>query len=108
MQINLEGVAVGVIALLLIGLFHPIVIRCEYHFSARIWPLFLLAGLGLLVAALLTQGMVSITLGLLGASCLWSIRELKEQAQRVEKGWFPRNPNRPSKEKAGSSGHAPK
>ena len=31
---------------------------------------------------------------LLGAGCLWSIRELKEQAKRVEHGWFPKNPKR--------------
>ncbi|MBQ5683504.1 MAG: DUF4491 family protein, partial [Peptococcaceae bacterium] len=24
----------------------------------------------------------------------WSIGELKEQRERVEKGWFPKNPNR--------------
>jgi len=38
--------------------------------------------------------MLSMILGLAGVSCLWSIRELQEQAQRVEKGWFPKNPNR--------------
>ena len=40
------------------------------------------------------QGLISIVLGLLGAGCLWSIRELKEQAHRVERGWFPKNPKR--------------
>ena len=38
--------------------------------------------------------MLSMILGLAGVSCLWSIRELQEQVQRVEKGWFPKNPNR--------------
>ena len=38
--------------------------------------------------------LLSILLGLVGVAFLWSIRELKEQAQRVEKGWFPKNPNR--------------
>ena len=33
-------------------------------------------------------------LGLLGASCLWSIGELFEQKQRVKKDWFPMNPKR--------------
>lgn len=94
MQFHFEGVAVGVLSLVMIGAFHPIVIKCEYYFSARIWPLFLLLGVGFLAAALFTQGLASIALGLLGVCCLWSIRELKEQAQRVEKGWFPRNPKR--------------
>ena len=44
MQVNMEGVAVGIVALVMIGVFHPIVIKCEYYFSHRIWPLFLAAG----------------------------------------------------------------
>lgn len=47
-----------------------------------------------LAAALFTKGLLSIVLALIGMACLWSIREIKEQAQRVEKGWFPANPNR--------------
>ena len=104
MELNLEGVVVGAASLLVIGAFHPLVIWCEYRFTQRIWPVFLIAGLlclvfliaGLLclLAALLIQGLLSILLGLLGAGCLWSIRELKEQAKRVERGWFPKNPKR--------------
>ena len=78
MELNLEGVVVGAASLLVIGAFHPLVI----------------AGLLCLLAALLIQGILSILLGLLGAGCLWSIRELKEQAKRVERGWFPKNPKR--------------
>lgn len=46
MQVNMEGVVVGIVALVMIGVFHPIVIKCEYYFSHRIWPLFLAAGIG--------------------------------------------------------------
>ena len=35
-----------------------------------------------------------ILLGLIGVAFLWSIREIREQARRVERGWFPKNPNR--------------
>ena len=45
MELNLEGIAVGAASLLVIGAFHPLVIWCEYHFSQKIWPLFLLCGL---------------------------------------------------------------
>ena len=45
MELNLEGIAVGGASLLVIGAFHPLVIWCEYHFSQKIWPLFLLCGL---------------------------------------------------------------
>ena len=94
MELNLEGILIGIASLLIIGLFHPIVIKCEYYFSQRVWPLFLIAGLLLLAAALFVQGLFSILLALVGVACLWSIREIKEQAQRVAKGWFPKNPNR--------------
>ena len=77
MELNLEGVVVGAASLLVIGAFHPLVIWCEYRFTQRIWPVFLIAGLLCLLAALLIQGILSILLGLLGAGCLWSIRELK-------------------------------
>ena len=94
MEFNFGGVAVGAASLLIIGSFHPLVIWCEYHFSQRVWPLFLAAGLLCLAAAVLTQGLLSILLGLIGVAFLWSIREIREQARRVERGWFPKNPNR--------------
>lgn len=94
MDLNVEGVLVGAASLLVIGAFHPLVIWCEYHFTQQVWPVFLLAGLLCLLGALLVQGLPSILLGLLGAGFLWSIRELKEQAKRVERGWFPKNPKR--------------
>ena len=94
MELNFEGILIGIASLLIIGLFHPIVIKCEYYFSQRVWPFFLIAGLLLLAAALFVQGLFSILLALIGVACLWSIREIKEQAQRVAKGWFPKNPNR--------------
>ena len=90
MQVNMEGVAVGIVALVMIGVFHPIVIKCEYYFSHKIWPLFLAAGIGFLLAALFTNGMLSMILGLAGVSCLWSIRELQEQARRVVRDGVPR------------------
>ena len=94
MELNLEGIAVGGASLLVIGAFHPLVIWCEYHFSQKIWPLFLLCGLICLGLALFVQGLLSILLGLVGVAFLWSIRELKEQARRVERVWFPQNPKR--------------
>ena len=94
MELNWEGVVVCAASLLVIGAFHPLVICCEYRFTQRVWPMFLIAGLLFLCGALFVQGLISIVLGLLGAGCLWSIRELKEQAKRVERGWFPKNPKR--------------
>lgn len=90
-----HGVLIGAIAFVMIGLFHPIVIKCEYYFSAKIWPVFLVAGLALCALSLLVQQIIpSAALAVTGFSALWSIGELKEQEERVRKGWFPANPKR--------------
>ncbi len=92
---NFQGIIVGALAFLIIGLFHPIVIKAEYYFSKKIWPLFLISGVLFLGWALLVTGAVlSSALGVLGFTCLWSILELFEQEERVKKGWFPQNPKR--------------
>lgn len=88
---NFSGILIGAIAFLTIGIFHPIVIKAEYHFTKRIWPLFLLVGLGFAAASLLVQNIyLSCVFAVIAASCLWSIRELFQQEKRVQKGWFPK------------------
>ncbi|MGD8603192.1 MAG: DUF4491 family protein [Anaerolineales bacterium] len=92
---NWQGILIGGAAFIIIGIFHPIVIKSEYHFGVRVWPVFLVVGL--LCLALSTQ--MSSTLGaaitgIFGFSSLWSIHELIEQEERVRKGWFPANPKR--------------
>ncbi|HHU08345.1 MAG TPA: DUF4491 family protein [Clostridiaceae bacterium] len=90
---NFHGIIIGVIAFLVIGIFHPIVIKCEYYFSCRVWPFFLLAGILSIVASFFVENTIlSSSLGVLGCSFIWSIRELFEQRERVAKGWFPANP----------------
>ena len=55
----------------------------------------LVAGIICIGAAFLVANVLfSAILGVVGASCLWSIGELFEQRQRCEKGWFPKNPKR--------------
>lgn len=95
------GILIGVISFLIIGGFHPIVIQCEYYFSAKIWPVFLLGGAALCAASLfLPHPILSAAAGVAGFAMLWSIKELKEQEKRVEKGWFPANPKRRTKTRA--------
>lgn len=90
-----EGIIIAVSTFLIIGLFHPIVIKTEYYTGTRFWWLFLICGLACLVAALfISDIMTSSLLGVTGASALWSIGELFEQRKRVQKGWFPKNPKR--------------
>lgn len=92
---NLGGVIIGAAAFIIIGLFHPVVVKAEYHFGARVWPGFLLVGLAASALSLLMETLVlSAVVGVFGFACLWSIRELFEQEERVRKGWFPENPDR--------------
>ncbi len=89
------GLIIGGGTFLVIGVFHPLVIKGEYHFGVRCWWVFLLAGLVGLVGSLLVTGVVaSALLGVVGFTCLWSIHELFAQRRRVEKGWFPKKPKR--------------
>lgn len=95
---NWTGVIIGVISFVTIGVFHPIVIKGEYYFSAKIWPIFLVAGIVFCGISLFVENIIgAATLAVVGFSCLWSIGELKEQEERVKKGWFPANPKKKNK-----------
>ncbi|MCL2806541.1 MAG: DUF4491 family protein [Coriobacteriia bacterium] len=97
---NIVGIIIGACTFLIIGLCHPLVIKGEYYFGTRIWPLFLIAGLVCIISALFIQQiLISALLAVAGFSLLWSIHELFEQKKRVEKGWFPANPNKNSPKK---------
>ena len=79
----------------IIGLFHPLVIKAEYHTGTRLWWVFLVLGVATVGVAFMVEDVFwSSVLGVLGASLLWSIGELFSQKKRVEKGWFPMNPKR--------------
>ena len=94
-MLNGSGILIGLTVFVVTGILHPVVIKCEYYFSDRIWPIFLLGGLVFCVASLFADhSLLSAILGVVGFTLLWSIRELKQQTKRVEKGWFPRNPKR--------------
>lgn len=95
MAMNYSGLIIAVITFLVIGLFHPVVIKGEYYFGTKCWWFFALCGVGFIVASLLVEhSILSPVLGVVGCSCLWSILELFEQRERVRKGWFPMNPKR--------------
>jgi hypothetical protein len=87
------GIIVGLATFLIIGLFHPIVIKAEYYLGTRCWWMFLLAGIIFGALSLAVSNLVfSTILGVTAFSSFWSILELKEQKERVRKGWFPAGP----------------
>jgi hypothetical protein len=92
---NFNGLIIGLSTFVIIGLFHPLVIKAEYHLGTRCWPLFALAGAAACAGSLfVANSVLAILLGVLGFSCFWSIVELFQQRKRVARGWFPRNPRR--------------
>ncbi len=90
---NFTGIIIGLATFLTIGVFHPIVIKAEYYLGTRCWWMFLLAGIIFgAISLIISNLIVSTILGVTAFSCFWSILELKEQKERVRKGWFPAGP----------------
>ena len=97
-DLNFFGIIIGVATFLVIGLFHPLVIKAEYYIGVKSWWLFLLLGVVSAAASLLVENLVlSILLGVVAFSSFWSIGEVFQQKKRVEKGWFPSNPKKKKK-----------
>lgn len=92
---GLTGLLIGLSTFLIIGLFHPIVIKCEYYFGTKCWWWFLILGFAAVAGSILVENiLLSAILGVFAFSSFWTILEIFEQKQRVEKGWFPKNPKR--------------
>ncbi len=91
---NWTGIVVGFFCFLIIGLFHPIIIKGEYYFGVKLWIAFLLLGIILTVSSLFCGNFIlSSLLGVTAFTCFWSILEVFEQRTRVKKGWFPPGPS---------------
>ncbi len=90
---NFIGLVIGIATFLIIGLFHPIVIKVEYYFGVKSWWWFLLVGIIFVVLSIMVNNIIiSTTFGVIAFSSFWSILELKQQHKRVDKGWFPKGP----------------
>lgn len=94
-QYHLAGLTIGILTFLIIGVFHPIVIKAEYYFGTRCWWWFLILGIAACGASLWIENIIlSTLLGVFAFSSFWTIGEIFEQKKRVDKGWFPKNPSR--------------
>ena len=90
---NFTGIIVGLATFLIIGVFHPIVIKAEFYLGTKCWWMFLLAGIILGAISLLIGSLVISTIvGVTAFSSFWSILELFHQKERVRKGWFHEGP----------------
>ncbi len=94
-EYHLSGLFIGVCTFLIIGLFHPIVVKAEYYWGTKCWWIFLILGICGVIASLYTDSiLLSSLLGVFAFSSFWTIKEVYEQEERVKKGWFPKNPKR--------------
>lgn len=94
-SMNFNGILVGAAVFLIIGVFHPLVIKAEYGWGRKSWWLFLAGGLFFMALSVFLQNdLLSILAGALAFSCFWSIHEIFMQEKRVLRGWFPENPAR--------------
>ena len=92
---NFFGPLSGLLTLLIIGLGFPLVILTERRLGYLWWVYMLALGIVFIASSLFMQNdWFSVTIGVLGATLVWGSTELKEQALRVEKGWFRSNPNK--------------
>ncbi len=95
---NLNGLLIGLCTFVIIGLFHPLVIKGEFYLGLKARWLFLIAGIAFTIFSVTVKcSTASILLGVAAFSCFWSVLEVHEQRKRVERGWFPENPKRKPK-----------
>lgn len=83
---HLAGIFIGLATFLIIGLFHPLVIKGYYYFGLSSRWMFLIAGIIFGLGSLVISGLLtSILMGVASFSCFWSIKEVCDQKKRVEK-----------------------
>ena len=93
-DLNYYGIVLGAISFLIIGVFHPLVIKGEYYLGKKMAWIFLIMGVITTLLSLIAENtFLSVSLGVFGFSSFWGIKEIFEQIERVEEGRFPKNPN---------------
>ena len=66
---NYTGIFIGLVTFLIIGLFHPLVIKGEYYLGTKCWWGFLIMGIGFgILSLLLANTNLSIISGVLSFS----------------------------------------
>ena len=79
---NVYGLMLGSTMLLAIGFYHLLVMKGEYYWGTRWWPVLLFVGSLLIVISLLVNNkFLSGSLGIFGFALLWSIYELFKQKE---------------------------
>ena len=73
---HIGGLVIGICTFLIIGIFHPIVVKAEYYWGTKCWWWFLIAGLaGVAGSVMVSDILVSSLLGVFSFSSFWTIRK---------------------------------
>lgn len=90
-EYHLAGLVIGICTFLIIGIFHPIVVKAEYYWGTKCWWIFLLLGIVGVIASLYTENiLIASLLGVFAFSSFWTIKEVFEQEERVKKVGSPK------------------
>ena len=88
---NLTGLIIGICTFLIIGLFHPVVIKAEYYWGTGCWWIFLVLGIVGTVAALwVTNVLWSSLLGVFAFLLSGRSRRFSSRKNECVKGGFPK------------------
>lgn len=85
---NYVGILIGLATFLIIGLFHPLVIKGEYYFGTRCWWAFLVTGILCAGLSLYVENVyLSIIFGVISFSSFWgdtrSVRPTQTGTERL-------------------------
>lgn len=89
-----SGILIGLGSFIITGVFHPVIVKMEYHYGKQSWPWLCIPGILLLVCSLFVTTLLSIACGVLAFSLFWSAIELFKQHTRVIQGRAKKNPQR--------------
>ncbi len=91
---NWQGLAIGACTFLIIGIFHPLVIKGEYYLGLKVNYIFALLGVVASIAALMTEGVfLSAVFAVIAFSSFWSIWEVLSRKSACAKDGFLQTPN---------------
>ena len=85
-EYHLAGLFIGICTFLIIGLFHPVVVKAEYYWGTKCWWIFLILGIAGVVASLSIENVIIASLlGVFAFSSFWTIKEVFEQEESVQR-----------------------
>ncbi len=90
-EYHLAGLFIGICTFLIIGLFHPVVVKAEYYWGTKCWWIFLILGIGGVITSLSIDNVIlSSLLGVFAFSSFWPLKRSLNRKNGYGKAGFPR------------------